>query len=205
MTQHFALLGDSIFDNFAYTEGRPAVIDQVKQHLPPGWRASLLAVDGSVTRDIARQVRRVPDDVTHLALSVGGNDALETLPRLSEPSASVMASLTVLSGIQDRFERDYRAALDAVLALDRPLTVCTIYDRVPGLTPPLKAALSLFNDVILREAIQRGLSFLDLRTVCTEAEDYSPVSPIEPSSIGGNKLARALVRVAVDRVAGHGP
>ena len=47
--------------------------------------------------------------------------------------------------------------------------------------------------VILREAILHGLPVLDLRFVCSDAEDYSTVSPIEPSSQGGAKLAQRLV------------
>ena len=76
---------------------------------------------------------------------------------------------------------------------------CTIYDAVPGLPVPLRAALSLFNDVILREAIRRGLPVLDLRMVCTEPADYSEDSPIEPSSQGGAKLADRLVAQVVQR------
>ena len=79
------------------------------------------------------------------------------------------------------------------MALKKPLMVCTIYDHVPGLPPELKTALALFNDVILREAIRFELPVLDLRTICTEADDYSKKSPIEPSELGGGKLASKLV------------
>lgn len=74
--KHLALLGDSIFDNAAYVAGGPAVIDQVRGKLSAGWRASLLAVDGNVAGDVFAQIQRLPGDVTHMALSVGGNDAL---------------------------------------------------------------------------------------------------------------------------------
>jgi len=46
-------------------------------------RAGLVAVDGSIAGDVAGQVGRVSADVTYLALSVGGNDALSALERLS--------------------------------------------------------------------------------------------------------------------------
>lgn len=197
MTMHLALLGDSIFDNAAYTLGGPAVVDQVREHLPATWRTTLVAVDGSLAGDVAGQVRRLPADVTHLALSAGGNDALEALKHLSSPCRSVMESLQVLADLQVRFAHGYRAALRAALAPGRPLLVCTIYDQVPGLGAPLQAALSLFNDAILREAILQRLPVLDLRAVCTEASDYSTVSPIEPSSTGGHKLAGALVHAVL--------
>ena len=38
----------------------------------------------------------------------------------------------------------------------------------------------------------RGLPVLDLRRVCTEGRDYSELSPIEPSAIGGAKIALAI-------------
>jgi hypothetical protein len=44
---HIILLGDSIFDNARYVPDRPPVIEQVRRSLQSGWRATLLAVDGS--------------------------------------------------------------------------------------------------------------------------------------------------------------
>jgi hypothetical protein len=37
---------------------------------------------------------------------------------------------------------------------------------------------------------------LDLRLVCDRPDDYSPVSPIEPSVTGGLKIARVIAEVA---------
>jgi len=55
---HLILLGDSIFDNARYTAGGPAVIRQVSALVPSGWRASLLAVDGSIAKHVSSQVAR---------------------------------------------------------------------------------------------------------------------------------------------------
>ena len=76
---HLVLIGDSIFDNAAYTRGGPDVVSQVRGLLPPGWEATLLAVDGSTTDHVAGQLGRLPSQATHLVLSVGGNDALAHL------------------------------------------------------------------------------------------------------------------------------
>jgi hypothetical protein len=73
---HVVLLGDSIFDNAAYVAGGPDVIRQLRPKLPEGWRATLLAVDGAVTSGVPNQLARLPSDASHLAISVGGNDAL---------------------------------------------------------------------------------------------------------------------------------
>src|SRR5918996_5903451 len=73
---HLVLLGDSVFDNARYVSKGHSVIEQLRNQLPAGWNATLLAVDGHVTSDIARQLERLPKDATHLLVSSGGNDAL---------------------------------------------------------------------------------------------------------------------------------
>lgn len=37
---------------------------------------------------------------------------------------------------------------------------------------------------------------LDLRVICTALEDFSEISPIEPSAKGGAKIAERILRVA---------
>jgi hypothetical protein len=61
---HLALLGDSIFDNAQYTSGGPDVVSQVRNLLPPGWGASLLAVDGPTTVNIPDQMQHLPKEST---------------------------------------------------------------------------------------------------------------------------------------------
>jgi len=190
---HLALLGDSIFDNAAYVADGPAVIDQVNRRIPDGWRASLLAVDGDTTLDVPQQLTGMPLDVTHLVLSVGGNDALGCMPRLEAKATSVKQGLVVLTQIKMEFEANYQRLISRLVALNRPLMVCTVYDQVPGLVAELQTALGMFNDVILREAVRRGLPVLDLRMICTEPDDYSDISPVEPSAKGGEKLTSKLI------------
>ena len=96
---HVVLLGDSIFDNAAYVGGGPAVIEQLQATLPLGWKATLCAVDGSVTHDVPGQLRRVSADATHLVVSVGGNDALGQSGILSERARSAAEVLGSLASI----------------------------------------------------------------------------------------------------------
>lgn len=189
---HVVLLGDSIFDNATYVPGESPVIDQLRQLLPPGWQAALVAVDGDVTLGLFGQTKRLPQNATHLVISSGGNDALNALERLNLPVDSMRSALTRLADIQDVFESNYRAMLDHVLSLGRYTAVCTIYESIPGLDRHLRTALSLFNDVILREAIRAQIPVIDLRHICTLPSDYSVISPIEPSSAGGMKIAKAI-------------
>ncbi len=191
---HVVLLGDSSFDNAAYVEpdGSP-VIEWLEDVLPTGWRATLLAVDGSTTHDIVNQLQRLPEFVTHLVVSVGGNDALLHAGLLSETANSVADVLSRLAAVRATFARDYAAMLRAVQTRNRPTIVSTIYE--PRFDDPLQqmlasTALTLFNDVILRQATEAGLAIIDLRLVCREAEHYA--NPIEPSSLGGHRIAGAI-------------
>ena len=75
MNKHIVLLGDSIFDNAIYVPGEDAVIDQLRAGIPTEWQATLLAVDGDITVDVAEQLKQSPADATDFVISVGGNDA----------------------------------------------------------------------------------------------------------------------------------
>ena len=201
---HLVLLGDSIFDNAQYTGGSPDVASQVRKLLPRGWGVSLLAVDGSTTANILDQVQRLPKEATHLVLSVGGNNALTEASRLgisffNFPGTPTSRALDTLADISDDFESRYRSAIDACLQPGLLLGVCTIYN---GCFPDksyqriASLALAIFNDVILRVAIERSLHVIDLRLICTRPADYA--NPIEPSSIGGEKIAKAIVALVTE-------
>jgi len=192
--QHVVLLGDSIFDNALYTNGGPDVVSQVQELLPRGSLATLLAVDGSTTESIPTQAEKIPNDATHLVLSVGGNDAILSSDILLKPLKSTVNALSELADVGEKFERNYRKAVAACREIGLPLTICTIYN---GDFPDSQyqrlasTALTVFNDAILRVGFELGLAIIDLRLVCNSPEDYA--NPIEPSSHGGEKIARCIV------------
>ena len=194
MASHVALLGDSIFDNRSYTGGEPDVVTHLRDLVPAAWRATLCAVDGSTAADLADQLAEVPADASHVVISVGGNDALLNSDLLLTPVSSTAEALVLFGERVGRFEEAYRAAIDGVVALRRDTTVCTIYNgNLDAREAPLaRIALMMFNDVILRVAVERALRVIDLRLVCTEPADYA--NPIEPSGRGGRKIAGAIAR-----------
>ena len=193
---HVVLLGDSIFDNGVYVPGHPDVVRQVRARLPEGWRATLCAVDGAATRDVERQLARIPRDATHLVVSIGGNDALQRSAVMRQPARLVAEAVAQLATEREGFARDYRAMLEPVVARGLPVALCTIYDaRFPDANEQrlVVTGLSLFNDVITREAFARRLALLDLRLICNEPDDYA--NSIEPSAKGGDKIAAVIVQV----------
>jgi hypothetical protein len=172
------------------------VISHLRAFLPSGWRASLLAVDGSTTRDLDQQVHRVPPDATQVVLSIGGNDALLNSDVLNMRVSSTAEALRLFGERAYAFKASYDSALDRILALGRRTTVCTVYEGnlEPQFAFEARVALMLFNDAILRAAFERGADVIDLRLVCTDPADYA--NPIEPSGPGGSKIARAILMAA---------
>jgi hypothetical protein len=200
---HVVLIGDSILDNAAYTRGGPDVLSQVRELLPPGWGATLLAVDKSTTDHVPSQLTRLPKNATHIVLSVGGNNALMHLGILESPLSPMARSIEALADIAADFEARYRAVISACVNTGLPLAVCTIYngcfeDRT--FQRVASATLMMFNDPIIRVAIEHAVPVIDLRSVCVNAEDFA--NPIEPSSVGGAKIARVIVGLVTGATAG---
>jgi hypothetical protein len=193
---HIFLLGDSIFDNAAYVDGGPDVIRQLTAILPSDFKATLLAVDGSITTNVIDQITKIPTSATHLIVSAGGNDGLSRAEILQRPAGSVGAAVDQLASLRAEFHQNYRRMLNALLALKLPLALCTVYD--PHFPDPLMqrlttTALNIFNDCILRESITHGLPVLDLRLICTEPGDYA--NEIEPGVPGGRKIAAGILNL----------
>jgi hypothetical protein len=197
--KHIVLLGDSVFDNKAYVNGGLDVIAQVRRRIPDGWKASVRAVDGSVIENVRKQTLDLQDDVTHLVVSVGGNDAILNAGILLQKVTSSAEVLDSLADIAAELEYRYREMLLGVLSLKKRAAVCTIY--YPRISEPFTqkiavAALATFNDVIIRQAFLAGVPLIDLRLVCDEDSDYA--NEIEPSEKGGGKIASAIVRLIND-------
>ena len=106
MNKHIILVGDSIFDNGIYVNlDEPNVTEQVQKLLEDEDQVSLLAVDGDITVDISQQLEKLPEDATHLFISIGGNDALEFLQAFSNPTANLGEGFYQFYGIRQEFER----------------------------------------------------------------------------------------------------
>jgi lysophospholipase L1-like esterase len=193
---HVVLLGDSIFDNKVYVGSGPDVVHQLREQLPHGWKATLLAVDGDTTQGVAAQLASLPQDATHLVVSAGGNDALMQAGILVQSVVSVAETMSRMADVAAQFETSYKRMLDVLLKHRLPTAVCTIYD--PRFDEPKQqkvavAGLCHFNDVILRTAISHGLPVLDMRLICNEYSDYA--NEIEPGVPGGVKISAAITRL----------
>lgn len=93
---HIVLLGDSIFDSAPYVVKKTEVIVQLRQKLLDSWPITLKVIDGDQINDVHGQLNYLPEDSSHLILSVAGNNALSHLRIIDESvssSAKVFRSL----------------------------------------------------------------------------------------------------------------
>tara|TARA_A100001037_G_scaffold171265_1_gene153835 strand:+ start:938 stop:1534 length:597 start_codon:yes stop_codon:yes gene_type:complete len=197
MNKHIVIAGDSIFDNGAYVPGEKDVFQQLKDLGEAQAEVTSLAVDGSVTEDVLTQITRLPSNTTHLFISSGGNDALRQMGLLSQSVQSVAEAMLILSTSQEQFRAQYRKLIAHIQLLTNTKTVvCTIYhpNSEAEKQSVMDIGVSLFNDVIVEETNKARIPVLDIRGIFLNREDYA--NEIEPSSIGGQKLAAAIFSVS---------
>jgi len=194
---HIVLLGDSIFDNKAYVgKNGKDVIRHLREHLPNGWQASLRAIDGSLIENVAEQLSGISSDATHLVVSVGGNNAIMNSDILQMKAGNSAEVLNEIADRRETFELHYEKMLHKLLEKNLPTAVCTVY--FPNFSEAIfqrlaVTALSVFNDVIIRQAIINNLPIIDLRLTCSESDDYA--NEIEPSDKGGKKIAAKILEL----------
>ena len=210
--QHIVLCGDSIIDNGSYVnQGELDVAGQVQEELPDS-KVTLLAVDGKVTESIEDQMNNLPKDATHIFISIGGNDGYNRMDVFDESANTIGDAMGPLYEMRNEFEIDYNKMLKNVLSYGVPTTLCSIYyprfeksdndvirnylggknNQVP-IKKMAMVGLSVYNDIITKEAFQAGLPLIDLRVLCNDDKDFA--NPIEPSAIGGKKIAVAIKEV----------
>lgn len=194
---HIVLLGDSIFDNKTYVgKNGKDVVAHLRESLPDDWQATLEAIDGSLIENVAQQAINAPTDATHFVISVGGNNAIMNADVLQMKVSNSAETLNEIADRCETFEFRYREMLQSVLLKNVPTAVCTIY--FPNFPEPIfqrlaVTALSVFNDVIIRQAVLHNLPIVDLRLICDESGDYA--NDIEPSDKGGRKIAEKILQL----------
>ena len=213
-TRHLTLLGDSVIDNKSYIkEGEK----DTAEHIHSAFRAIStevlsLAVDGAVTSDLIKdQLKWIPGDTTHLAISIGGNDLLGNLGWFDIPTGNLrmQEALAKFGELRERFSIEYGEMLDLihnkvgssirVILFDiyYPNWETEFFKGLPEHTPILEAscnlAVDLWNATIHYHAYKRGFGLLPLNHLFRgDASMYA--NTIEPSSKGSSAIAQRLLR-----------
>jgi len=214
--KHIVLLGDSIFDNISYVDpGEQDVPNQLRSLAKGKYKVTHLAVDGDILVDINDQLKLLPADATHIFVSIGGNDALGNISIFRNNVNTTGEALQQLYRIGQQFKNKYSDMIDLVLSHSLPTAFCSIYyprfssrslNRVEHYMSVLPngnaiqemavAAEAIFNDAITYEVSRRKLPLIDLRVLCDDDQDFA--NPIEPSCIGGMKIADKIKTIALE-------
>ena len=179
------------------------------------------AVDGDTMYNIEYNHLDTPDveEASHIIVSIGGNDLLhnisflQTTSELSKvmgkdarigkwgrrelnPSRNKVFEETYFEIIKP-FKKQYETIVANLSSHRANLLLCTVYegdlvdsDEFSDVNNSSKTMVSLFNDIVYRTANKYGADVLELREIFVRPEDYA--NPIEPSHIGGGKLAKAI-------------
>jgi hypothetical protein len=137
------------------------------------WKLTVIEAPHVLQR---RWARTVPLDATHIGICVDGGWAIEASGLLGERAQSISGALEALSAAADQFEDVYAKLVAAALETALPTVVCTLVPsrhQEPSRQHAAAAALAIFNDRILRQAVAAKLSVIDLRFVCDEESDYA--------------------------------
>jgi len=197
---YITLLGDSIIDNKTYVQkGELSVLEHLENISE--YEYTQLAFDGDTTLNVLNGQLLSPSIATssHLVLSIGGNDLLQNLTFLYEGPVDKIND--AVAGVQQYIfkplEQRFETIIEKLSSHRANLLLCTVYEGDLGRTDEFRDVLdsskimvSSFNDTVYKTASKYNADVLELRHIFTSPEDYA--NPIEPSHVGGEKLAQAI-------------
>jgi hypothetical protein len=149
-------------------------------------------------------VREIPEDATHVVISIEGAWAIEASGLLQGGTHTISEALETLAAAADAFEVVLGGMIAAAQETGLPTLVCTL---VPArYTKPAQhriasTALAIFNDRIMRRAVAARLSIVELRLVCNEDADYASATLL---SRAGVRKAANVIRAALYDVSRSG-
>ena len=196
------LLGDSIIDNKSYVQhGEFSVLEHLEHQSDLEFQQ--LAYDGHTTENVLSGQILSPTVQTssHLVLSIGGNDLLYNIPFLYEgPIENINGAI---AGVQQYIftprQQRYETIVEKLSSHRANLLLCTVYegdlgrsDEYRDVLDSSKIMVSSFNDMVYKTANKYNADVLELRHIFTSSKDYA--NPIEPSHIGGEKLAQSILQ-----------
>jgi len=211
---HLTLLGDSVIDNKSYIKSGER---DTAQHIHSAFRAISaevvsLAEDGSVIRDVINdQVKWIPEDTTHIAICIGGNDLLRNLGWFDFPTGDQLMheTLAKFDELREEFSIEYSKMLDLIRNKVGPSVRVILFDiyypswgaevfrSLPPHTPILEracnASVDLWNAKIHYHAYRRNFGLFPLNHLFrNDVSLYA--NTIEPSSKGSSAIAQRLLR-----------
>ena len=159
---------------------------------------------GGLIHAITSQSESIPEDCSHVVVSIGGNNGLEATSVLFEGMWDGGRGEVILLGERMiGLEKEYREVMTKLVAKCREkkqkVILCSVYKPcfahfdVRPRQEAVDVGVVLFADLIHRVGRELGVAILDMRTVMDSVECFA--NPIEPSTIGGEKIARGIMEI----------
>lgn len=192
--RHLVLLGDAL-QNIDLGDG------EIEGALVPRprnpWKLTVLQALPTLRRG---HVREIPEDATHLVISIEGAWAIEASGLLRAGTHTIGQALEAMCTAADEFEGILDGLVSAARETGLPTVICTLVpDRYskPSQHRIAATALAIFNDRVLQRAFAASLPIVDLRRVCDEDGDYASETLL---SRAGVRKAANVIRAALYEV-----
>ena len=196
--RHLVLMGDALQNiDLGHGDAESALVPRPRNP----WRLTVIPAPHTLPRG---HVREVPEDATHVVISVEGAWAIEQSGLLQAGTQTIRDALGTMADAADHFESLLAAMIASAQETALPTVVCTL---VPGRYPkPVQhrvasTALAIFNDRVLRRAFEAGLPVVDLRRVCDEDADYATETVLTRAGV---RKAANVIRAALYQVSRSG-
>jgi len=194
--RHLVLLGDAL-QNIDLGSG------EIERALVPRprnpWKLTVVQVLGTLRRG---HIREIPEDATHVVISIEGAWAIEVSGLLQVGTRTISEALEALCTAADEFEGILTGMIAAARETGLPTVVCTLVPAryvKPAQHRVAATALAIFNDRVLRRAFAARLPIVDLRMVCDEDGDYASETLLSRAGVrkAANVIRAALYEVSV--------
>jgi len=192
--RHLVLLGDALQNiDLGSGEIESALVPRPRNP----WKITVLQALQTLQRG---HVREIPEDATHIVISIEGAWAIEASGLLQAGAHTIREALATLSAAADEFEGILAGMITAAQETGLPTVVCTLVPAryaEPAEHRVATTALAIFNDRVVRHTFAASLPIVDLRLVCDEDADYASATLL---SRAGVRKAANVIRAALYEV-----
>ena len=177
---NIVLVGDSILNNANYVSPGLTVYDLIKSKHE---NVQMYAADNSAIKDVIKQVENMPNKFntknTYIFVSAGGNDILNLSIHQDEESTKNLFNmyLLLIKAIKQKFPNANIVALNIYYP---PNPYYKIFYKT----------VEMWNNLLMKNKTIQGYSVININKMLTSEDDFT--RDIEPSDIGGEKIADAI-------------
>ena len=180
-TESIILVGDSILKNNSYVLEKKSVENLLTTKTDA--HVYCFAVNDSIITDAQKQVNMLPQHLnepsTHIFLSIGGNDILKGIDPVSIIFKQYMDLVDLMKERMDKTK----------------IVLINLYYPTDEKYEKYYSSVKRWNELVGAYAVDNHLKVLDASTILFKEEDFT--SEIEPSVIGGEKLANEISKISI--------